>query len=377
MNRLIGFILIASTISFLFIGTSCQSIPIRSVKECEVLSDQQEATLCFVQVAKETKNAGICSKLDSGFKEECFFQVATAKGDESLCRKTYEEAECQKIVIKNVAQKTLNAGKCYQLVEKFDDYYEAADCVSFVAAEKKDEKLCEELAPGYGKVQEECFARLAMASNNILLCEKAIGSQLDDKCYQTLLNNNSDPVKLCQELEGLAFTYCVDNLDCEVNKNKEACADFVFKTRNDPNFCEHQLNTAKRTDCYTRVALERDSLELCLRTEVKPCITNLAIDKENPSICNLGIDYDADGNCYTNYALAFKDHQFCNRINDDFQKGECLKTFAIDTNNVNICYQISNVKRQECFWYFAKVSGNVSFCEFVGDLKEDCLGKVS
>ena len=63
------------------------------------------------------------------------------------------------------AKQELNPFKCYQL----DDYYKVAECISFIAANKSDEKLCEDLEPGFGKVQNECYAKVAMSKNDLLL----------------------------------------------------------------------------------------------------------------------------------------------------------------------------------------------------------------
>ena len=341
------------------------------------MNNTADSTSCKIEVAKKNKDASVCNKMDIWDKEHCYYEVALEKEDKWLCAKTSQKEECEKQVTKKIAQRKLSPRLCYKLEEDYDDFYEAADCIAYVASQKKDETLCEGLPAGFGRVQNECYARVGMSEKDLSLCEKAISSPLDNQCYKFILENSSNPVQLCQELSGLSFTYCVNNINCDLSNDKELCIDFVNKTKNDPNFCEYQLNDAESTSCYTRIALKLRTPELCFKTEIKPCISKLAIETENPAICEIGVLYDAAGNCYKNYAEAYKDYKFCNRINDDFQKGQCLHDLAITLGNVEICYEINNVKREECFWYFADYLNDPSLCEYsFKDSKEDCLKRI-
>ena len=53
------------------------------------------------------------------------------------------------------------------------------------------------------------------------------------------------------------------------------------------------------------------------------------------------------------------------------EQKQILKTIAIETNQLNICYEISvDSIREECFEYMALSHNNISLCELSGSRKD-------
>ena len=296
--------------------------------------DEQMRYFCQINLAKITKDVSICESMEEGLSYECFLILALEKKDRTLCKRAGErQKDCEDIIVKKRAKTELNPNKCYKL----EDYYEVAECVTSIATNKSNEKLCENLQAGFGKVQEECYAKVAMSKNNITLCEKSIGSSLDNACYSTILGKSSNPLGLCNNLGGgLAFTYCVKNINCEKSSDKDNCNKFISASLDNPEVCEHQLNDGEKTDCYTKLAIKLNSPALCLKAQKNVCLINFAISRNNSEVCKLD-----DGFCYIRYAREYNDVNTCYKITDSY-RSECFREFAIRYKDIKLCEEIND-----------------------------------
>lgn len=235
---------------------------------CNTL-DEQMKYFCMIDVAKAAKDATICEKMQEGLDYECFFIVAIEKKDKQLCKKTSErQKECEDIIVKERAKSELNPNKCYQL----EDYYEAAECVSYIASKKSDITICENLQLGFGSVRQECYEKVAMSGDKISDCEKLLGYPSVNGCYKRILGKSPDPIILCKSLSGLNQFYCVRNMDCENSANKAGCTEFSNKILNNPEVCEYGLipdeppQQSDKDSCYADLAIKLKSPTLCLKT---------------------------------------------------------------------------------------------------------------
>ncbi len=140
-----------------------------SLSECQNAENNIERDECYAQVAAATGDFSICENtgsfpefcyrelagimkdesicedkidpIDFSSYEKCFWNVAVAKEDFSLCEGLSEfDGDC----ILDVARKRQKLSECNELEGK-NDFQE---CVYGVAAGKNDRSICEETYPG-------------------------------------------------------------------------------------------------------------------------------------------------------------------------------------------------------------------------------------
>jgi len=257
---------------------------------------------CSINVAKQTKNKNICESLEERVAEECFFIVAIEKNDKSLCKKALERRqECEDIIVNKRAKKELNPFKCYQL----EDYYEAAACITAIATEKSDIKLCDNLEAGFGQVRKECYEEVAMNNDEISFCEKLLDYPSANECYKKILDKNRHSIKLCEALEDTSLLYCARNIDCEKSNEKARCFEF-------------SQNVLKNNELFITPNNESVCIEITGRSVQKEqCFYNLAIDKKDLRLC--GLSGSLTDRCSKNVLLVAIEKDK-NRIRDTLKK---------------------------------------------------------
>lgn len=119
-------------------------VEIEYLKESKIdVSECVGNVVCIMEVAFNTKNEKICEQLPKENQGQCFGQVGVAKLDESLCAKT---------------------GGCFTCQE---------ECYSFIAIQKNNPDLCEEMTIIY---RDDCYISYAEAKNDISFCDKVVQS---------------------------------------------------------------------------------------------------------------------------------------------------------------------------------------------------------
>lgn len=234
--------------------------------------DEQMRYFCQINLAKMTRDVSICESMEEGYDFECFFIVALEKKDKLLCKRAGErQTECENIIVKKRAETELNPNKCYQL----EDYYDAAACVTEIAAKKSDIKLCDNLEAGFGQVRKECYEKVAMNGNKISDCEKLLDYPSANECYKRILDKNYNSIKLCEALVDIPLAYCVRNVDCEKSNDKARCLEF-------------SQNIIKNNELFISPSNESVCRELTGRIiQKEQCFYNLAIEKNELSLCEL------------------------------------------------------------------------------------------
>lgn len=321
---------------------------------CSIISEKDP---CITSESKED---------DVYVKEECYYNLALEKNELSLCKKTGERSEeCERKVKIDKAVESKNPNNCFKIAE-ID--YDIADCISEIAVLKKDKNICDELPDFFGNVLEDCYAKLAISTNDLTLCEKTIGTAMDNACYATIVGKNKDPVQLCKTLSGLVFTYCVKNIDCEKTDDVVACSAFVVEEQTSPEICEYQLNDAKKTDCYTELAIRLNNKNLCFKAQEVVCLTKFAIEKKEFEICELTQD-----SCYREYGRFYNQTDMCSKMKESLNVDSCFKEFAMKENDTRLCNKIKDdTTKKVCYSSIAYQLKDDSLCLLAGEFEKDC-----
>ncbi len=331
--------------------------------------------LIFINGCEKISGKDPCTNIETGeygpyMKEECYYNLALEKNKENLCKKAGERIEeCERKVKINKAVESRNHKNCFKIGE-ID--YDIADCVSQIAVIKKDKSICDNLPDFFGNVLGECHAKVAISTNDLPLCEKTIGTTLDDECYKKILEKSKDPTQLCKTVSSVAFTYCIRNIDCEKTEDIVACSAFVIEEQNNPEICESQLNEGEKTGCYTALAIKLNNKDLCFKAQKNICLTKFAIEKKMPEICELTED-----SCYTSYGRAYNDINICNKMKESLNVDSCFREFAIKNNDLELCNKIKgDTTKKGCYNSIAYQLKDPSLCVLAGEFEKDCLWNI-
>lgn len=120
-----------------------------------------------------------------------------------------------------LARKTGDVSVCYKIKDSNPNTsFNRFHCINFVAAETKNEALCEEILDSY--LQKQCYAEVGIAKKDPGLCERAEGHYYYAICYQVVAEEKKDP-ELCKKINDLkGFSSCVRAV-AVVNKDISIC----------------------------------------------------------------------------------------------------------------------------------------------------------
>ena len=150
-----------------------------------------------------------------------------------------------------------------------------------------------------------------------------------DKCYYGIATNTENP-QICENVVGTS-KYFPGKYGGVGTTSKENCYTTVSLEigirEGDLTVCEK----FKSAYCYRAIALENIDESLCSKfrtsfeeTEIDKCYEDIAIKKNNISICD---KIDWNNTKYTCYARIKKDPAFCEQINDYDIKNLCRSYF--------------------------------------------------
>lgn len=130
------------------------------------------------QSALNTKNSFFCflCPLTSGWRYECYLDLAIEKKDLSLCDKSLSQNYCYREVAKLKKESIL--------CEKISDSFNRDSCYLGVAEARKEVDLCEKISDL--KAKNFCFYAIAEATKNPNLCEKIRSNHRRERCYKDM-----------------------------------------------------------------------------------------------------------------------------------------------------------------------------------------------
>ncbi|MBS3176822.1 hypothetical protein J4457_06330 [Candidatus Woesearchaeota archaeon] len=184
-----------------------EKINIGTIEACKELSDDKHRFTCVARLAREKKDAELCSEAGS-FKDSCEVLVAERTGNAKLCEdKTGKAAD---LCYQAAAYGSLNAGHCARITEE----QRRSNCYFDVAVKTKDKSLCAKSTDA--KICE------AVAIHDVKACEKLGDEKQKDVCVYTLALQTKE-VDLCKKLPPKQMIECITNVAAS-KKDKSLCA---------------------------------------------------------------------------------------------------------------------------------------------------------
>lgn len=146
------------------------------------------------------------------------------------------------------------------------------------AIKNKNENLCEKI-PHDNYNHSYCYREIAIAKNDLQLCEKA--AEHRDYCYEQIAGERGD-ADLCDKVS-----------------DKSNCYSHVAIEKNDPDLCERSEGENK-DNCYSRLAELREDGSLCEKVslEVDNCYFRTARAKNDSTLCGKISSENMRKNCY-------------------------------------------------------------------------------
>ena len=283
-------------------------------------------SMCYIEIAKAAKNIKICDRMDSEYKQGCYYVTALSKKEVDACDDAGDRrVECRKKLIFEKAVQNENIDDCF-MAGDFD--YDVAECITQIAVSKNDESICKRLPDWFGSVQGECHKRVALKEGDISMCEKIDDPLYEGReCYERL--SSAETYNRCGSMSQSAAIQCYLNSLCKINGINADCygtlssrmSEVTSKAlkENKASICE-ELDNIKPL-CYYRFAdklgfylndvfkyelFDQDE-QLCEKAQGKlreKCFFNLGIEKLDAIYCANAGQYAE--RCYKNVFLTSK-----------------------------------------------------------------------
>jgi hypothetical protein len=152
-----------------------------------------------------------------------------------------------------------------------------------------------------------------------------------------------------------------------------SCSSLTGNTVIDPNDKCASFVGGIKDDCYLQ---EKKCSKITSDSVRSVCVSELAILKNDPAICDLITKSSIKGNCLFTFAEKTNNLEICTSIEDKYWRDNCHFTYAITNNQDVFCAAINDAQQQDsCFLELALSQGKVSLCEMTLDT-ETCIFKV-
>lgn len=311
---------------------------------------------CYALIALQTDSPSLCRNLNATQMESCFLFLAYKTKKQEICEDTGEnKKECLKKLLIEKAINLSDERICYTL----DVDYDTTDCVIQIAKAKQNEHICENIPNYYGSEQEICYKEVAIAKNDVSLCEQTDGS-ISEECYHEILLHSEYPEEVCLSLNLTGFVKCYKQIDCNKSNNKTLCESVVEDAKNNPELCEYESSERNKQDCYGSYAIRSRKFEYCLLSVPVQCVVDFAVATNNISYCDT-LDYDYLHSCYRTFNITIiAEHKIEKGISD-----------------IEECKPFMGTDRDVCYQKKARETKNVLFCNDSGVLKTVCYEEIA
>ena len=147
------------------------------VKVCDLVKNDKAADFCVHEIAVEQDNHDLCKEIDSQYwKDNCNFNLAVNNNKDiycSLISVEKQKADC----FYDIAQATQDTMLCEFLEGKNRER-----CVYFIAQNKKDITICNEVPSSLGR--DACKLKLSKITNKFENCDKIKIKDVKMLCYE-------------------------------------------------------------------------------------------------------------------------------------------------------------------------------------------------
>lgn len=184
------------------IERECQQSPFPSL--CKVLlTDNVEYCgkneECLTYYAKEVRDESLCEKIETGYKKSACIAIVNQAWNMCYQLEKYEatQSECLKIY----SEVTGTGNTLCEGLEESRYYY---DCISVVALNTNNEKLCSKIL--IYNLRRDCYYNLAMEHDRAEVCDLSPDQDDASYCRTRLANKLYKPV-LCEPINNPKFKW--------------------------------------------------------------------------------------------------------------------------------------------------------------------------
>lgn len=234
---------------------------------------------------------------------------------ENPSRETWEKL----MLVKAELEDFLKELKDPQICEKFKASGERIHCLVSVAKNLKDHLVCEKISPEspsiVGRTQSDCYNGVAVVLKDYSICEKIISPSTKSSCYIEVAVAFGDP------------------LECE------------------------KIPPANKDNCYRAMAADQLDFSICGR---------ISEEEEYPEVPKEYLESitTTKNQCYLDIINQIEEPSeillMCKELPNDSLKRMCYYRVIYKTKSADICKEIEQDFRDECYWEF--VGGDVYVC---------------
>ena len=347
---------------------------------------------CVVAVALAAKNESFCDVLTSkkmayppfriGYKNSCYIEVAKLKKDFSICEKLdpgslpdfnmcYQEVL---VVSENICQDSSSRDECIKniAIERKNIHF----CKGVwnpkirTECEREVQIITGELAPCKGlelEKKKECIKNIAVEKDAVNLCSLISHEYWDhyaEECYKEIIfSGRRNSLEECEKFSGL---------------EKRVCKFEVAVNKDDISICKGAGSYSTTEWCYTGIAIKRKDPQICYEIEAdypsldkNDCLMDLAIKMDNLDVCqDLEYEYMVE-DCVSKIAIQRNDEKLCKTLSRKDSKRNCLMGIAIKRGDIEMCkmipddpYRVISYK-DSCIKSIAKKKNDPKICEYI------------
>jgi len=246
---------------------------------------------------------------------------------------------------------------------------------------RKDPALCEKITPE-SDLYYSCHMDLTTENTknyeNIEIlspCKDALTIEKRVECIKDIAIEQ-DNIDLCGYVPREVYGITVGNPS---RYYYECYKGIIFNgKRTDADLCKQQYKEYYHSDlniplntCLFEVAVNKDDLSICQKAgpydSASWCYGGIAIKRNDPTICNscFGSSYET-ADCLTDMALKNDNLQYCQDREYDFQREECVSKVAIQRNDENLCSTLSRIDmRSFCLAGIAANKEDIEMCKTI------------
>lgn len=261
-------------------GTRCDSfdLSLKDISTCEKMKDDSsEKNKCYYSVALAKQDASICRKLPPGWIEwDCYECVSVIKKDLSVC---------DEIPVKEYPAMKGYRNRCYltfargmgdsSVCESFDTLNEKDECYVYVVSATGDISTCNKIQKQDGKdmcyklvatkikdtsvcdniqkqdTKDDCYVYVGLESNNSEICNKINNQPAKDRCYLYVARAKQDTA-ICDNIENNKITTNKDNIIDLAQPYRDRCY-WEISLKNKNVNCEKIQEQELRSKCYNNL----------------------------------------------------------------------------------------------------------------------------
>ena len=293
---------------------------------CDRLNGDEAKAECYSDVALNEEDYEACGQIsDSTLRDSCYVRVI----DEGIVTSEM----CDELSGSDISGKCIIAlaseSKDYGICEKINKTTDRYDCYSVVAINNEDADKCALITGDIGK-KNSCLAEIGILKKDAEICEQITTSQLYLKCYSEIAVAEETP-ELCSEVKVEKFQvekYNTEDLCFKEYAVKAEDDSFCSSIQNDnlEATCEYDVSIAllcKKDDntCPSGCSFPGDS-------DCNECKTNA--DCEDSYFSTSNVCSGAPGRCTSQIIVECSNNDFyCPSACDATNDSDCTKTTGV------------------------------------------------